>query len=82
MTPPLTAGDTDDGLLTAPCHLSCYGNRGAFKPGVMVLGHALLGGALVRRFRQLNPNDPKDVKGYYKFIWDLFYLEYCLYPFL
>lgn len=55
---------------------------GAFRPVTMVGGHALLAILLLTRFRKLNPESLTDIKAFYKSIWDLFYLEYCLYPFL
>ena len=51
----------------------------------MVGGHALLAGFLLRnyrRYRAAGAEDPDAVKGYYKSIWDLFYLEYLLYIFI
>lgn len=51
----------------------------------MVGGHAVLAGLLVKnflRYRTLGADDPNAVKGYYKSIWDNFYLEYLLYCFI
>ena len=58
---------------------------GPFKRLPMVGGHALLAGFLLRnyrRYRQVGAEDPDAVKGYYKSIWDNFYLEYLLYCFI
>lgn len=58
-------------------------NRGgAFRPLVMVGGHATMAVMLLLRFRKLNAKSLAEIKGYYKFIWDLFYLEYLMYPFM
>jgi len=57
----------------------------SFKKLPMVGGHALLAGFLLRnyrRYRQAGAEDPDAVKGYYKSIWDNFYLEYLLYCFI
>ena len=58
---------------------------GPFKRLPMVGGHAILAGFLLRnyrRYRQVGAEDPDAVKGYYKSIWDNFYLEYLLYCFI
>lgn len=58
-------------------------NRGgAFRPAVMVGGHGVLAVLLLNRFRKLNAESLVEIKAYYKFIWDLFYLEYLMYPFM
>lgn len=50
----------------------------------MVGGHLILAAMLLRRYRALaeKQHSLTGIKEYYKGIWDLFYLEYCLYPFL
>ena len=58
---------------------------GAFARGPMVAGHAvlLLGlGRFFLRYRRSGPTNMDAIKGYYKSIWDLFYLEYLLYIFI
>ncbi|KAK7249717.1 UbiA prenyltransferase [Aureococcus anophagefferens] len=58
---------------------------GAFARGPMVAGHAvlLLGlGRFFLRYRRSGPTNMVAIKGYYKSIWDLFYLEYLLYIFI
>jgi len=55
---------------------------GAFRQWVMVGGHTLLAALLVRRYSRLEPEKLSSIKAFYKSIWDLFYLEYVLYPFL
>lgn len=32
--------------------------------------------------RRLEPDSQESIKGFYKRIWDLFYLEYAIYPFI
>lgn len=60
----------------------CYPQ--AFRPRVMVLGHAVLGIALVYQTWLLDT--AKYSKGaianFYRFIWNLFYSEYVLLPFI
>jgi homogentisate solanesyltransferase len=58
---------------------------GSFRKVPMVGGHALLAAFLVRnyrRYRKQGAEDEDAVKGYYKSIWDNFYLEYLLYCFI
>jgi len=58
------------GLLASP---------GTFNMIPMIGGHIALAFMLIFRFRQLDPKSMASVKKYYKYIWDLFYLEYVLY---
>ena len=58
---------------------------GVFSRGPMVGGHAALALLLLsnfRRYRAAGASDEAAVKGYYKSIWDNFYLEYLLYCFI
>lgn len=55
---------------------------GTFRTAVMVPGHALLAAWLLRSHAKLEPESQTSVKAFYKRIWDLFYLEYFMYPFL
>ena len=55
---------------------------GAFNKPVMVTGHIALASMLVFRFRQLDSSSLASVKKFYRSIWDLFYLEYIMYPFI
>jgi hypothetical protein len=48
----------------------------------MTLGHAGLLVYLLNSLSQLDASRMGSVKLFYKKIWDLFYLEYCLYPFI
>jgi len=52
-----------------------------YRAWVMAPGHLLAGAWLLTSFKKLVPADPRSVKQYYKRIWDLFYLEYIMYPF-
>ena len=55
---------------------------GVFRRGFMAAGHALAAGWLVRATLKLQPDSSVSVKEYYKQIWNLFYFEYCMYPFI
>lgn len=55
---------------------------GVFNRPVMLGGHAALATLLVVRFRQLKSDSLASVKQFYRSIWDLFYLEYAMYPFI
>lgn len=48
----------------------------------MSIGHAGLLLYFVVSSLKLNPVDSKSINKYYKEIWNLFYLEYLLYPFI
>jgi len=62
-------------LLSAP---------GAFNRAFMAGGHALAAAWLVKSTAKLEPGEPstRSIKGYYKQIWNLFYFEYMMYPFI
>jgi len=51
----------------------------AFRRVPMIGGHVVLASVLAARFSKLDPNSIPSIKRYYKYIWDLFYLEYFLY---
>ena len=55
---------------------------GIFRRGVMVAGHALAAGWLLRASKKLDAEDTQSIKDFYKQIWNLFYFEYALYPFI
>eukprot|EP00752_Nemacystus_decipiens_P009970 g8892.t1 len=55
---------------------------GAFNRRVMIGGHSALLVMLGLSLRKLVPDDQASIKGFYKRIWDLFYLEYAMYPFM
>ena len=55
---------------------------GAYRAWIMAPAHALLAAWLARSYRRLDPESSLSVKRYYKSIWDLFYLEYAMYPFI
>lgn len=57
---------------------------GAFRPAVMVGGHALLAAGLVAQTLTLHRAEytPPAVQAFYRFIWTLFYSEYAIFPFI
>ena len=55
---------------------------GTFRVGVMTVGHALAAGWLLRSTAKLKPDSSASIKQYYKQIWNLFYFEYLMYPFI
>jgi len=55
---------------------------GVFKKGIMVGGHALAAAWLALSFRKLDTTSMTSIKAYYKQIWNLFYFEYLMYPFI
>jgi homogentisate solanesyltransferase len=54
----------------------------AFKILPMALGHSSLMLYFIWSFSQLKSENMGSVKEFYRRIWNLFYLEYCLYPFI
>mmetsp|Transcript_21365 Transcript_21365/g.52459 ORF Transcript_21365/g.52459 Transcript_21365/m.52459 type:complete len:130 (+) Transcript_21365:938-1327(+) len=67
------AGAILTGLLAVP---------GTFRRWAMVGGHALAAAWLAATALKLDPESAPSVKKYYKQIWNLFYFEYMLYPFI
>ena len=67
------AGAIATALLAAP---------GTFRRVFMASGHALASGWLLAALTSLQPERVESLKKYYKRIWDLFYLEYAMYPFI
>lgn len=55
---------------------------GAFRRPLMATGHVLAGLWLWRSHRALDAKSPTSIKEFYKQIWNLFYYEYLLYPFI
>lgn len=55
---------------------------GTFKIVPMVAGHTALMAYFLVSYSKLDAKDRVSVKGFYKAIWNMFYLEYCLYPFI
>ena len=55
---------------------------GVFKTIPMMAGHSILMVYHLYSYAQLNPTDNNSVAAFYKRIWNNFYLEYCLYPFI
>ena len=56
--------------------------QAGFKALPMSLGHSVFLLYFLKSFADLNTSDMNSVKSFYKAIWNLFYLEYCLYPFI
>jgi homogentisate solanesyltransferase len=54
----------------------------SFKFLPMAGGHAALLTYFLFSIRKLDLSKITSVKRFYKVIWNLFYLEYCLYPFI
>lgn len=54
----------------------------AFHRIPMIAGHAFLAFKLLRTYAQLDPSSLPSIRQFYRGIWDLFYLEYMLYPFI
>lgn len=52
-------------------------------PGLLVAGgHAVLGGWLVARSKQVDASSPASLTAHYMWVWKLFYAEYLLLPLL
>lgn len=56
--------------------------RHSFNKGAMVLGHSLYLLYFLSSYSELDAENATSLKRFYKAIWNLFYLEYCLYPFI
>ncbi|GAB5368365.1 hypothetical protein AAMO2058_001313000 [Amorphochlora amoebiformis] len=56
--------------------------QGAFNIPVMIGGHVALAIMLFRYHKRLDPDSQTSIKTFYAGIWNLFYLEYALYPFI
>lgn len=54
----------------------------SFRRLPMMIGHGLYLSYLTYFSRQLDANSADSIRKYYKSIWNLFYLEYLLYPFI
>ena len=55
---------------------------GAFRRPVMVIGHLLAAGWLARSWKRLQADSTDSIKTFYAQIWNLFYFEYLMYPFI
>lgn len=55
---------------------------GQFRTVPMVIGHSLYLLYFVYSYNKFDPDSMSSLKSFYKAIWNLFYLEYCLYPFI
>jgi len=54
----------------------------SFNKLAMVLGHSLYLTYFMSSYSELDAENATSLKRFYKVIWNLFYLEYCLYPFI
>ena len=72
---------------------ACLAPAGAFRRWLMAGGHLLAAGWLLKAWKELDANagsgkevglqpDQGAIKEYYKQIWNLFYFEYLMYPFI
>ena len=72
---------------------ACLAPAGAFRRWLMAGGHLLAAGWLFKAWKELDANagsgkevglqpDQGAIKEYYKQIWNLFYFEYLMYPFI
>ena len=55
---------------------------GVFNILPMTLGHTGLLAYFVKSYQKLKPESVDSIQDFYKAIWNCFYLEYCLYPFI
>jgi len=55
---------------------------GVFRRWLMVGGHALAAAWMARATMKLKPEETSSLKDYYKQIWNCFYFEYMMYPFI
>jgi len=55
---------------------------GTFRVGIMAGGHALAAGVMATALAKLKPDSVASLKAFYKRIWDCFYFEYAMYPFI
>jgi homogentisate solanesyltransferase len=56
--------------------------RNSFNKVAMVWGHSLYLLYFLSSYSELDAENTTSLKRFYKAIWNLFYLEYCLYPFI
>jgi homogentisate solanesyltransferase len=56
--------------------------KGTFKVLPMSGAHTLFLAYFLYSFSQLQPDKMDSINAFYKAIWNLFYLEYCIYPFI
>lgn len=55
---------------------------GTFRSAFMAIGHTFGAGWLLLGLLKLQPDRTESLKKFYKRIWDLFYFEYAMYPFI
>jgi len=59
-----------------------FAPAGHFKKPVMIIAHTLFAGYLFKSYKALDPESTTSIKEFYGRIWDLFYAQYCIYPFI
>ena len=59
-----------------------FSGPGVFRRYQMILGHGMAAAWLVFSTSRLNPSEDSSLRTYYKQIWNLFYAEYAMYPFI
>ena len=59
-----------------------FSGPGVFRSYLMILGHGMAAAWLVFSTSRLKPNEDSSLRTYYKQIWNLFYAEYAMYPFI
>lgn len=55
---------------------------GSFNRIPMIVGHLSMLLYFLWSRSKLNPTSMTSIKGFYKAIWNMFYIEYCIYPFI
>jgi len=55
---------------------------GAFRKGLMITGHAAAAVWMALSWKKLDPESTPSIKKFYGQIWNLFYFEYLMYPFI
>jgi len=62
--------------------IAAFSPAGMYRAWFMGPAHGAALVYLLRAYSKLNPDSKGSVKGFYKRIWDLFYAEYLIYPFI
>jgi len=70
------------GLTAPPPPAGAPAWQGWVSKGVVAVGHAFLGGLLLRRAREVDTSKHEHITSFYMFIWALLYSEYILVPFM
>ncbi|KAG8458747.1 hypothetical protein KFE25_005278 [Diacronema lutheri] len=70
------------GAYAAATLLALLAPAGVFRRLPMAVGHAALGVKLLATYRRLDATSLGSIKRFYGGIWQIFYLQYALYPFI